>query len=457
MFNTIAWKIEIRSMLRIAVPVVVAEIGWIAMGVVDVMMVGRIDAESIGAVSVGRAVFMLVAIAGIGLLLGLDTIIAQAYGAGDMRGCHLGLLHGTYLSLIMTVPLMLAGYAMAAALHWWEMDPRVLSLAVPYLKVVTWSALPIFLYATFRRYLQAINLVRPIMIALLSANLINVVANWILIFGNLGASALGAVGAAWATVFSSAYMALFLIGTALLHDKEENGGMLSIPFRPEMARFRRLFGLGLPAATQLLMEMGVFGLATMLAARLTSTALAAHQIAINVASVTYMVPLGISSAAAVRVGQALGREDRPGAARAGWTALALGAGFMTVAATIFVSVPHWIVRAFTSEAGLLAAGVSLLYVAAVFQLFDGVQVVAIGALRGAGDTRTPMIWNFVGYWVLGLPVGYYLCFVTGYGVVGLWLGLSLGLIIVGTILLVVWARLSVRWLREPGPETPPSD
>ena len=456
MFKTIAWKTEIRSMLRIAVPVVIAEIGWIAMGVVDVMMVGRIDAESIGAVSVGRAVFMLVAIAGIGLLLGLDTIIAQAYGAGDMRGCHLALLHGTYLSLIMTAPLMLAGYAMAAALHLWEMDPRVLALAVPYLEVVTFSALPIFLYATFRRYLQAINLVRPIMIALLSANLVNVLANWILIFGNLGAPALGVVGAAWATVFSSAYMAIFLIGTALLHDKEENGGMLGIPLRPEMARFKRLFALGLPAATQLLMEMGVFGLATMLAARLTSTALAAHQIAINVASVTYMVPLGISSAAAVRVGQALGREDRPGAAAAGWTALALGAGSMTVAAAIFVSIPHWIVRAFTSDAGLLAAGVSLLYIAAVFQLFDGVQVVAIGALRGAGDTRTPMIWNFVGYWLLGLPVGYYLCFVTGYGVVGLWVGLSVGLIIVGTILLAAWARLSFRWLRE-GLGAPPVD
>jgi len=448
MLKAIAWKAEMRPMLRIAVPVVVAEIGWVAMGVVDVMMVGRIDAESIGAVSVARAAFMLVAIAGIGLLLGLDTVIAQAYGAGDMRGCHLGLLHGTYLSLIMTVPLMLAGYGMAAGLHVWSMDPRVLSLAVPYLKVVTWSALPIFLYATFRRYLQAINLVRPIMIALLSANVVNVVANWILIFGNLGAPALGAVGAAWATVFSSGYMALFLIGTALLHDKEEDRGMFRIPLAPEAARLKRLFGLGLPAAMQLLMEMGVFALATMLAARLTSTALAAHQIAINVASVTYMVPLGMSSAAAVRVGQALGRKDRPGAATAGWTALALGAGFMTMAALLFVSVPHWIVRAFTSESALLAAGVSLLYVAAVFQLFDGIQVVAIGALRGAGDTRTPMIWNLVGYWLLGLPVGYYLCFMAGYGVVGLWIGLSLGLIIVGTILLVAWARLSSRWLRD---------
>jgi MATE family multidrug resistance protein len=326
---------------------------------------------------------------------------------------------------------------------------------VPYLKVVTWSALPIFLYATFRRYLQAINLVRPIMIALLSANLVNVVANWIFIFGNLGAPALGVVGAAWATVFSSAYMALFLIGAAWLHDRDEDGGMLRIPLKPQSAVLKRLVGLGLPAAIQLLLEMGVFGLATMLAARLTATALAAHQIAINVASVTYMVPLGISSAAAVRVGQAIGRGDPPGAGSAGWTALALGAGFMSLSATVFVSVPYWIVRAFTHEAALLAAGVSLLYIAAVFQLFDGIQVVAIGALRGAGDTRTPMIWNAVGYWLIGLPVGYYLCFVTGYGVVGLWIGLSLGLIVVGSILLAAWARRAARWMRE-SPTAPPA-
>lgn len=433
-------------MLRLAVPVVLAELGWMAMGVVDTMMVGRIDAESIGAVSIGRALFLAVAIFGIGLLLGLDTVISNAFGAGDLGECHLALLHGVYLSLLMTLPLMAAVYGLSGLLDAWGVDPAVRELAVPYARVVSWSTLPIFLYATFRRYLQAINLVRPVMIALISANAVNVAANWALIFGHLGFPAMGATGAAWATVLSSLYMALFLMAAALLHDRHEGNRLGALVFRPSSALLARLLRLGLPAATQLLLEVGVFALVTTLAGRLAPAALAAHQIALNAASLTYMVPLGISAAAAVRVGQALGRGDPAGAARAGWTALLLGASFMSLAALAFVSVPRWIVRAFTADGQVIAAGAALLYVAALFQLFDGIQVVATGALRGAGDTRTPMLWNLVGYWVLGLPVGYYLCFHLGHGAIGLWVGLSIGLIVVGSILLRVWSRRARRWL-----------
>jgi MATE family multidrug resistance protein len=313
---------EVRPMLRLAIPVVLAEIGWVAMGVVDVMMVGRIDAESIGAVSLGRAVFLVVVVFGIGLLLGLDTVVSHDFGAGQLRSCQRWLCHGVQLSLAISVPLMLAARGMGAALRGWSIEPGVLSLALGYLDAVVWSALPLFLYFTFRRYLQAINLVRPVMIALVSANLVNVAGNWILIFGNLGAPALGAVGAGWASVLASIYLALFLLVAILLHDREERTGLLSISWRPDWARHRRLLALGLPAAAQLFVEVGVFALMTALAGRLAPAALAAHQIALNAASVTYMVPLGISSAAAVRVGQALGRGAPLGAAHAGWTALA---------------------------------------------------------------------------------------------------------------------------------------
>jgi MATE family multidrug resistance protein len=409
------------------------------------MMVGRIDAESIGAVSVGRALFLAAAICGIGLLLGLDTVVSNAFGAGRPEECHLALLHGVYLSLLMTLPLMAAVWGLSGMLDAWGIDPAVRALAVPYARAVSWSTLPIFLYATFRRYLQAINLVRPVMIALISANVVNVVANWILIFGHLGFPALGSTGAAWATVLSSIYMALFLLAAVLLHDRQDGGRLRELALRPSIVRLLRLLRLGLPAAAQLLLEVGVFALATTLAGRLAPAALAAHQIALNAASLTYMVPLGISAAGAVRVGQALGRRDPEGAGRAGWTALLLGGAFMSLAALAFVAVPRWIIRAFTADPDVIASGVALLYVAAVFQLFDGIQVVATGALRGAGDTRTPMLWNLVGYWILGLPVGYYLCFRLGYGAVGLWIGLSIGLIVVGSILLRVWSRLARRW------------
>lgn len=428
-------------MLRLAVPVVLAELGWMAMGVVDTMMVGRVSAEAIGAVSIGRAVFIFVAIAGIGVLLGLDALVSNAFGARRLDECHRSLLAGLYLSLFMAVPATLIVRLLGRGLVAWGLEPGVLSQALPYIDAVSWSALPIFLYCALRRYLQAMNLVRPVMIALVSANLINVASNWVLIFGNLGFPAMGARGAGWATVISSAYMALFLAIAAVLHECDERTGLFRIPLRVDFALLGTLLGLGIPAALQLLLEVGVFALATALAGRLAASALAAHQIALNLASVTYMVPLGISSAAAVRVGQALGRKEPVAAGRSGWVALLLAGGFMAVAALCFVTLAGPLVRLFTADAGVIAAGVSLLYVAAVFQLFDGVQVVAVGALRGAGDTRTPLVWNLVSYWILALPVGYYLCFGRGWGAIGLWVGFCVGLVTAGAILLFKWSRL----------------
>ena len=189
---------------------------------------------------------------------------------------------------------------------------------------------------------------------------------------------------------------------------------------------RRLIGLGLPAASQVTLEVGVFAAATALAGRLAPASLAAHQIAINIASFTFMVPLGIASAGAVRVGHAVGRRDAAGAARAGWTALLFGALFMAGAAAVFLLIPRVLIGAFTSDVSVLRIGTSLLFVAAVFQLFDGVQGVATGVLRGLGDTRTPMLWNLAAHWFIGLPLGYALCFIAGLGVIGLWWGLSVG-------------------------------
>ncbi len=197
--------------------------------------------------------------------------------------------------------------------------------------------------------------------------------------------------------------------------------------------------LGLPAGTQMALECGVFAATTALAGRLEPAALAAHQVALNAASMSFMVPLGISAAGAVRVGQAMGRRDTAAAAQAGWTALLLAAVFMSGAALAFVTFPAAIVRVFTPDATVIAIGVVLLFVAAVFQLFDGLQVVATGVLRGTGDTRTPLLANLVGHWCIGLPVGYALCFVRGWGVVGLWVGLCVGLVAVALTLVWVWA------------------
>ena len=429
-------------MLRLAAPLAAAEIGWMVMGIVDTMMVGRLpeSAASIGAVSVGVALYNTVTVVGAGLLLGLDTLVAQAFGAGRVDECHHSLLNGVYLALVLT-PLMMGGVwlsipLLAAA----QVDAAVVPLADPYIKAVAWGTLPLLLYFASRRYLQAMDLVKPIMFALISANVVNIFVNWVLIFGNLGAPALGVTGAGWATTISRIYMAAVLVFYIVGHDRRYGTGLWAAAGRPDLRRVRRLVALGFPAAMQMLIEFAAFGAVTVLAGRLGALPLAAHQIALQTIAFMFMVPLGISSAAAVRVGQGIGRGDPAGAMRSGWTALLLAGMFMTFSAVMLVSVPRLIARAYTPDPEVIAASVGLLLVAAVFQLFDGLQVVATGALRGAGDTRTPMILHGVIFWGVGIPLGYWLAFHRGMSAAGLWLGLCAGLILVGSALIVVWHR-----------------
>ena len=437
-------------MFHLAVPVVLAELGWVAMGIVDTLMVGRLGPEAIGAVGLGSSVFSGLSVFAMGLLLGLDTLVSQSHGAGRHDDCHRWLVHGVVLSLAISFPLTALLWVVTASLDRWGLDPGVLRLTRPYLEVVTWSLLPLLLYASFRRYLQATGSVRAVTAALIAANVANAVTNWILIFGHFNAPRMGVAGAAWATVMARLFMAGWLLCAIVARERGRSPGLFQTSLRVEWPWLRRLIGLGFPAAMQITLEVGVFAAATALAARLVPAALAAHQIAINVASVTYMVPYGLSSAGAVRVGHAVGAGDVAGAVRAGWTALLFGAAFMACAALSFVVAGLPIVGAFTSDAAVLSLGASLLAVAAVFQLFDGLQGVATGVLRGLGDTRTPMLWNLFGHWFLGLPLGYALCFPLGFGAYGLWWGLSVGLIICGVALLAVWTRRAAGLMRGPG-------
>ena len=421
-------------MLSLAIPVVVAEVGWVAMQIVDIAMVGQLGPASIGAVGVGSALFFASAVIGMGLLLGLDTVVAQAFGAGQIPDCRAWLRHGLLLALLLALPLTTAVLLGADHLGAWGFDPTVLDLTSSYLRVVGWSMLPLLLFTALRRYLQAVGIVTPVMAALVSANVINALVNWLLVFGHGGFPALGVEGAAWATCVSRVYLVAVLAVAVWRVNPSTTRSRL------EAARFRRLFRLGWPAAVQMLLEFGVFGAATVLAGRLEPRQLAAHQIVLNLASLTFMVPLGVSAAGAVRVGHAVGAGDLAGARRAGWAALGIGAVFMGAAALTFVTVPRLILGRFTQDVDVIETGVLLLLVAAVFQLFDGLQGVATGVLRGLGDTRTPMLANLAGHWLVGLPVGYTLCFWWGWGVVGLWIGLSIGLILVGIALVPVWHR-----------------
>jgi MATE family multidrug resistance protein len=427
--------------------VILAEIGWMVMGIVDTIMVAPLGPAAIGATGMGSGVFTSIAIFGMGLMLGLDAFVSQAYGAGDVRECRRWLHAGIWLALLAAPVVMAIAWLLYASLDSWGLHPEIRVQVGPYLRAISFGALPLLLYAALRRYLQGMHLVRPVMFALVSANVVNAIANWILIYGHLGMPALGVEGAAWATTVARIWMAGFLVvAVRQVGDGDGDGvggGVGTRPqhrphLRPQIERIKRLVALGFPAASQVTLEVGVFATATALAGKLDPVSSGSHQIALNVAALAFMVPLGLSSAGAVRVGHAIGARDPSRAVIAGWTALGTGGAIMSVIGLILFTWPTVLISGFSTDPRVLEIGVRLLAIAAAFQLFDGTQAVVTGVLRGIGETRMPMIINVIGHWILGLPVGYTLCFHYDWGVAGLWIGLSVGLIFTALVLTGVW-------------------
>ena len=427
-------------MLALAIPVVLSELGWMAQGVVDNIMVGRLGPAAIGAVAVGNAVFYTPSLFGIGILLGLDTLVSHAYGRNDHDACHHWLAQGVYLACIATPPIMLFIFAASYGFVRFGITPEVAGLAGGYLRILNFGTLPLLLYGAARRYLQGVGQVRVITVTLIIANLVNWLGNWVLIYGKLGLPALGVNGSAISTCFARIGMAVALIGFAWRYERTRGHPLFRHWARPSLLKIRQLMRLGAPAAGQIVLEVGAWNGATFAAGLLNPVALATHSIALNYASITYMVPLGMSAAAAVSVGHAIGAGDARRARRAGWMAMALGTGFMLLAAIVFLVAPRPLLALYTLDPQVLAEGPALLYLAAAFQIFDGIQTVSTGALRGLGQTRVPMIANFVGYWVLGLPLGLTLCFALHWGIYGLWIGLTLALMVIAAMLILRWRK-----------------
>lgn len=446
MTTDVAQQGELRPMLRLAVPVVLAEMGWFMMSIVDTVMVGPLGPSAIGAVGTGGILFMTLMVFGFGTLLSLDTFVSQSFGAGRIDDCHRWLFAGLQLAAILAVALMIVAQAGVRGLPAFGFHPDLLPQLQAYTEWLVWSAPPLFAYVVFRRYLQAMNLVRPVMIALLSANVMNAFVNWLLIYGNWGFPAMGVVGAAWATVASRVVLAGSLFGVIVYQERQRPSGLHDVPFAWDPARVWRLFRLGWPAALQITFEVGVFAAASALAGRIGPLAAAANQVVLNIAGFIFMIPFGLASAAAVRVGQAVGRRDPRGMRRAGWTALGIASTVMLASAVMFFAIPETLIRIYSDDPSVVEVGVVLLFICSVFQLFDGLQTVTTGALRGLGDTRSPMVLNLIGHWLIGLPVGYVLCFNRGWGVAGLWTGLSIGLILIGASLLGVWSYRSRRFI-----------
>jgi multidrug resistance protein, MATE family len=422
------------ELLRLALPIVIVQVGLMAMGVVDSIMVGRISAAALAGVALGNVYFYACAVFGMGTLLALDPIVAQAVGARDEAAVTRALQRGLILSAVLTVPISLLLLTVRPALVLLGQPADVVPIASGYVWREIPGVLPFLAFTVLRQTLQALGRMRAIVIAIVLANLLNVALNWALIYGHWGAPALGALGSAWSTTISRFGMTA---GLGVLAWRGLRPHLA--PLHPETlatAPLGRMLALGAPIGAQMQLEFGVFGAIGLLMGRLGTVPVAAHQIALNLASLTFMVPLGVSAAGAVLVGRAVGRGDAAEAGRATRAALAFGVGFMGLTALLFLIVPAPLARVYSADGAVIALAASLLPIAGVFQMFDGIQVVSIGALRGLGDTRTPFGMNLVGFWLIGLPVSLLLGFRTPLGPRGLWWGLVVGLVAVAIGLLV---------------------
>jgi len=431
---------ELREMLRLAAPIVAVNVGMMFMGVVDSLMLGRVSGAALAAGVLGNFTFYLCASFGLGFLLAIDPVVAQAVGAGDVREAALGVQRGVVLAIAISIVM--------AILLW--PAPQVLTLLGQPADVapdagafVRWSipgVFPFFLFALSRQALQAHGSVAPVLWAAVVGNVVNVVANLVLVFGMFGVPALGVVGSAISTTIARWVM----FGAILLFARQRLTRLVRpwFPGALTWAPLRGLAALGAPIGLQFFAEVNAFGLVTIMMGWVGTDALAGHEIALNLASLTFMVPMGVAAAGTVMVGRAIGRGDPAAARRDAVAALVVGIGFMALTAVALLVVPGLFARAYTTDGGVITVAMTLIPIAGIFQVFDGMQVCATGVLRGAGDTRVPMAIHMASFWLVGIPLGSWLCFGLDWGPAALWWGLTAGLAAAGLLQLArVHSRL----------------
>jgi MATE family multidrug resistance protein len=433
---------DLTAMLRLAVPVVVVQVGLMLMGVVDTMVVGRLSAKALAAVALGNLTLMAVTAFGRGILMAMDPLVSQARGAGDDTAVRRAVQRGLLLAVLVCIPTVALLAATGPVLTLLRQPPEAVPLAAGYVIRCLPGLLPFFWFVVLRQTLQALERLRPIVITIIAANLLNVVLDVGMVHGRFGFPAWGTFGSAWATTISRTMLFVLIVLAA----RRDLVPLLSRTDREtfQWTPMKKIAALGSPIGVQIQIELTAFSVIALLMGGFGMIPVAAHQVAINLAALTFMVPLGVSAAAAVRVGHAVGRGDDSGVRRASSSALLCGGGFMVLTALLFLGLPRSLALAYTSDAEVIAVAAALIPIAGVFQVFDGLQIVASGALRGLGDTRIPMLINLLGFWLVGMPVSLGLGFGLGWGPRGLWWGFVFGLTAVALLLMV---RAAVRLSR----------
>jgi MATE family multidrug resistance protein len=430
---------EVRRLSRLAAPVVATQLGMMLLGVVDALMLGRVGVEPLAAAALGNVWIMGALLGAMGLVLGIDPIVSQAHGAKD--GARLGLVvqQGLVVAVLVSIPASIALFFTRDGLLLLGQDPELARMAHAYAVVQIPGVAPFLGFIALRQYLQGRAIVMPAMWVMLLANAVNAALNAVLIFGLFGFPALGVVGSGIATaltrIFLLGALASWILGFGL-----HRGAWVRWTWRAcSPRRLTEIARYGVPVAVQLSLEVWAFQIVTLMAGRLGATPLASHTIVINMASLSFMIPLGISIGAATRVGNLVGAGRSAEAQRAAWVALGMGAGVMAVSAAVFVVFRAWLPTLYTAELEVLALASALLPIAAAFQLFDGAQVVGAGILRGMGRTLPAAAFNLLAFYGLALPSAWWLAFERGHGAPGLWWGLCIGLGAVA-LMLIAWIR-----------------
>lgn len=432
-----------KQLLKLALPTSAMFLGIMLMGLVDLLFVGKLGAAPLGGLGLGNSIFSWIMTIGIGMIFGLDYPIAHAMGAGDRTRAFRIFAQGIHLSYLLAIPATLSVIGIALVLDRFGMNPEVIPYARTYMIMTAVSYFPIFLFNAAKSYLQAQSIALPTFAVLIFANLLNFFLCAAFIEGRFGFPNYGFEGLPYATVISRFVMAALLVGYVLYLEFRARFKM-SFRFDPEL--FRVVLNLGIPSSAQMLLEVGVFSLATALAAKFSATHLAAHQIVLNTASMLFMVPLGIGSAAGSLVGQSIGAGAFCAARKIGNSALLLGFLFALFSSALLIIFAEPALGIYSADAQVIEAAKKLLFIAALFQISDGVQVIATGALRGLGNTMIAAVSNGVGHWLIGLPIGLVLGFTLAQGVLGIWVGLATGLTAVALATGWAWFRISVRQL-----------
>lgn len=418
---------HIKDTLILAYPVVIGQLGFIMMGVVDSLMVGEIGPVPLAAASLANSIVILIFIIGIGVAYAVTPLVAIEVGAKRFSECSIIFRHALVITIVLSILFASVIFVCSELLKYFNQPPEVAAEAESYTKIIGLSIIPALWFQTCKQFIEGFSFVRPAMIITLAANLVNAACNWILIFGKFGMPALGLDGAGLATlgsrIFMAAALTFYIMKSSIFHKYGISFNLRNIRY----SMIAKILRIGLPSGFQYFFEVGAFSFAVIMIGWLGTKSLAAHQIAINLASISFMGALGISNAGGIRVGNAVGRQDPTETRKSGFSALILGAAFMGISGLIFIIFREELAALYINDESVITIASSLLIIAALFQISDGVQAVGIGICRGLTDVKIPTLITFVAYWILALPVGYLLGFVLKLGVQGVWLGFLAGL------------------------------